>query len=210
MSEGLRITGGENRGRKLFSPPKKSIRPASDMIRQAVFNMLSADLPGVEFFDVFAGTGVVGIEAVSRGAAKAVFIEHEKRQIALIERNVAHVGVGPKSNVRHADAFLWARHFAPGRLPAIVYLGPPYELCEGEAVDRLMELVSMVQSRLRAGDILVLQFSKHTPKERLPSQTGWYRLREYGKSRIGLWTPPLAAADNQPADNGPPDDARET
>lgn len=190
---GLRITGGENRGRKLFSPPKNSIRPASDMIRQAVFNMLAADLPGAEFYDVFAGTGVVGLEAISRGASRAVFIERERRQATLIERNVAHLGAQSQSNVRLADAFLWARHFSPGPGPVVVYLGPPYELCQTDRLPQLLEMVAILQAKLRRGDVLALQFSGRATDEALPGGAGWYRLRQYGKTRIGLWTPPKEA-----------------
>lgn len=188
MAQNLRITGGEKRGQKLFSPPARSIRPASDMIRQAVFNMLAQDIEGVEFFDVFAGTGIVGIEAISRGARRAVFIEREKRQASLIERNIARVEVRSQSQVRHSDAFLWARHFQPGPDNVIVFLGPPYELFEGEDFERMLELVGIVQEALRSQDILVLQFPKETPADRLPRQEGWYRLKKYGKSQVGLWS----------------------
>lgn len=190
--EGLRITGGTSRGRKLFSPPKRTIRPASDMIRQAVFNMLSSEISGCEFYDVFAGSGVVGLEAVSRGAERAIFIEREKRQVALIQRNVAHLGMDRQTDVRLADAFLWARHFAPVRSATIVFLGPPYALCEGDDLAALLGLVETVQSRLRENDVLVFQFSARTPSDRLPNAEGWYRLRKYGKTQIGLWQRPAA------------------
>lgn len=191
--EGLRITGGQSRGRKLFSPPKRTIRPASDMIRQAVFNMLSSEIPGCEFYDVFAGSGIVGLEAVSRGAERAVFIEREKRQVALIQRNVAHLGMERQTDVRLADAFVWVRHFSPPRRRTVVYLGPPYELCEGDDLAALLGLVETVQSKLREPDVLVFQFSERTPADRLPSREGWYRLRKYGKTQIGLWRRPTAA-----------------
>lgn len=190
MGDGLRITGGEMRGRKLFSPPKDTIRPASDMIRQAVFNMLAPDISGVDFYDVFAGTGVVGLEALSRGAGKAILVERERRQIELIRRNARHLGVLDSCDVRLSDAFLWARHFRPTGGPCIVFLGPPYELFEdGEELDRTMELVERVQKSLRIGDILVLQFAREVPIDRLPNIADWYRLRHYGKTYIGLWTP---------------------
>lgn len=190
MHDGLRITGGEHRGRKLFSPPKNTIRPASDMIRQAVFNMLGTSIQEVEFFDVFAGTGVVGLDAISRGASKAVFVERERRQIQLIERNSRHVGVWDRCDVRPADAFLWGRHFRPHGGPAIVFLGPPYELFADDEIQKTLGLVERVQSALREGDILVFQFAREVPTDQLPGQEGWYRLRQYGKSQVGLWSIP--------------------
>jgi 16S rRNA (guanine966-N2)-methyltransferase len=190
MSDGLRITGGEHRGRKLFSPPKNSIRPASDMIRQAVFNMLGAEIVGVEFFDVFAGTGVVGLEALSRGANRAIFVEKERRQIQLIERNARHVGLWDRAEVRMADAFLWGRHFRAQGGPTIVFLGPPYELFDEKEIEKTLALVERVQKAMRLGDILVFQFSRGVATDRLPAMDGWYRLRHYGKSQVGLWTMP--------------------
>lgn len=201
MGDGLRITGGMKRGRKLFSPPKDSIRPASDMIRQAVFNMLAPDLEGVEFFDIFAGTGIVGLEALSRGAGHAIFVERERRQINLIERNVTHVGYRGSCDIRLADAFLWARHFRPTGDPVIVFLGPPYELFEPDELDRTMELVERVQRSLRPDDILVLQFAVQVPTERLPNQEGWYKLKHYGKTQVGLWRISEPAAPETTDDN---------
>lgn len=192
MHDGLRITGGEHRGRKLFSPPKNTIRPASDMIRQAVFNMLGPSIHEVEFFDVFAGTGVVGLEAISRGASKAIFVERERRQVQLIERNARHVGVWDRCEVRAADAFLWGRHFRPLGGATIVFLGPPYELFADDELAKTLGLVERVQSVLREGDILVFQFSREVATDQLPGAEGWYRLRQYGKSQVGLWSPPGA------------------
>ena len=162
--------------------------------------MLSSEIPGCEFYDVFAGSGVVGLEAISRGAERAIFIEREKRQVALIQRNVAHLGMDRQTDVRLADAFLWARHFSPGRRPTVVYLGPPYELCEGEDLTHLLGLVEAVQSKLREQDVLVFQFSERTPADQLPNPDGWYRLRKYGKTQVGLWRRPtttLSAPDEQ-------------
>lgn len=189
MATGLRITGGEKRGRKLFSPPKDSIRPASDMIRQAVFNMLTGELEGREFNDIFAGTGIVGIEALSRGAKRAIFVENDRRRVDLIKRNLAHVGLVREGDVRLADAFLWARHFRPSGGPTIVFLGPPYELFAAPELQRTLDLVARVQASLRPDDILVLQFAQEIPEESLPGAEGWYRLRKYGKTRVGLWSP---------------------
>src|SRR5215207_2387509 len=107
MSERIRITGGTRLNRRLFSPPKNTIRPASDMIRQAVFNMLGDLIKQVVFYDVFAGTGVVGMEALSRGAERSYFLELDRNNIQLIRRNLKHAKFGPEAIVRPADAFAW-------------------------------------------------------------------------------------------------------
>src|SRR3954471_19373016 len=113
MSERIRITGGTRLNRRLYSPPKNTIRPASDMIRQAVFNMIGDLIKGVVFYDVFAGTGIVGMEALSRGAERAYFLEIDRSNVNLIRKNLTLARFGPEAIVRATDAFAWARHFAP-------------------------------------------------------------------------------------------------
>ncbi len=186
MAEGLRITGGDWRGRKLESPPKDTHRPASDMIRQAVFNMLGQQLDDASFVDVFAGTGVVGLEALSRGAIRTVFVERDGSQIRLLRRNIEKLRVEPRrALVRAGDAHIWAKHFIVDDEPMIVFLGPPYP--DFEIDDRLLELVKNVQARLRPIDTLVFQYPKEVDASRLPDPMGWFRLRVYGKTGIGLW-----------------------
>lgn len=193
MTERLRITGGTRRGRKLFSPPRDTIRPASDLVRQAVFNMLGQTVIGATFYDVFAGTGVVGLEALSRGARRAVFIEKERRNLALIRRNLDHIGFGPEGEIRGTDAFAWGRHYRHDQRPTIVFLGPPYPDFETER-GRLFELVETIQAKLAGDDVLVLQFPRRVSPGELPNGPGWRRIRAYGKTQVGLWSPADRAA----------------
>lgn len=149
--------------------------------------MLGDAIVDVAFVDVFAGTGIVGMEALSRGAAKATFIERDRRQVALIKRNLDHVGLAPQASVRGSDAFVWGKHFVPEPRATIVFLGPPYPDFE-KGRERMLELVADIQGRLRPEDILVLQFPRFVKTEELPGGDGWYRLRAYGKTRVGLWS----------------------
>lgn len=185
MTEKLRITGGDWRGRKLYSPPKNSIRPASDLIRQAVFNMLANHVVDSAFYDVFAGTGIVGLEALSRGAGNAVFVERDRRMAALIRRNLERIGHGNLGTMVISDAHLWARHFVPPDQPTIVFLGPPYpDFLENESA--MMEMVERVQQKLRENDFLVLQYPRQSHCV-TPIAEHWLRLRHYGKTMIGIW-----------------------
>lgn len=187
MSERLRITGGTRRGRRLESPPSSTIRPASDLVRQAVFNMLAGAVEDCVFYDVFAGTGIVGLEALSRGARRAVFIERDRRQLALIRRNLGRAGFTAEAIVRGSDAFLWARHFLRDETTSnIVFLGPPYPDFKTD-LDRMLGLVSAIQGQLRDDDLFVVQFPKFIDPEKLPEPENWVRLRHYGKTRIGIW-----------------------
>jgi 16S rRNA (guanine966-N2)-methyltransferase len=187
MSDRLRITGGTRRNRRLYSPPKDTIRPASDMIRQAVFNMLGDLIEGTIFYDVFAGTGVVGMEALSRGAEKAYFLEIDRSNVQLIRRNLTLAKFGPEAVVRPTDAFAWARHFAPETARLVVFLGPPYPLCLADK-PKIMKMIEEVAGRLDDDDYLILQYPREIDPTELPLQDHWVRHRHYGKSRIGIWT----------------------
>ena len=188
MSEKLRITGGSRRGRRLLSPPRDSIRPASDMIRQAVFNMLAAHVPDCVFYDVFAGTGIVGLEALSRGAGRAIFIERDRFMVSLIRRNLGRASFGPEAELRSADAFVWAQHFLGEEEPTIVFLGPPYPIVERD-LGRMLQMIATIQGKLKPNDLLVAQLPRSVHLDQLPDgdSENWYRWRHYGKTQIGIW-----------------------
>jgi 16S rRNA (guanine(966)-N(2))-methyltransferase RsmD len=148
--------------------------------------MLGDAVVGCVFYDVFAGTGVVGLEALSRGAARVVFIELERMNLGLIRRNLDRAHFGPEATIRGADAFRWADHFVPEDQPTIVFLGPPYAKFHTELA-RMLDLVETLQKRLSDDDILVFQFPSFLDPIKLPDETGWFRIRTYGKTRIGIW-----------------------
>ena len=188
MSANLRVTGGSIRNRRLHSPPRNSIRPASDMLRQAVFNMLGDAVEGKAFHDVFAGTGIVGVEALSRGASRALFIERDRDVLVLLKRNLAIAKFGDAAAIRSMDAFVWAEGFRPLPEGNIVFVGPPYPLFSAEKDRaRLDALVVALQQRLGDADWLVYQYAKHVDPESLPDASSWVRQRKYGKTRLGIW-----------------------
>jgi 16S rRNA (guanine966-N2)-methyltransferase len=187
MTERIRITGGTRLNRRIISPPKNTIRPASDMIRQAVFNMIGDLIKGAVFYDVFAGTGIVGMEALSRGAERSYFIELDRNHVLLIRKNLTLARFGPEAVVRQGDAFVWARHFAPESGRIIVFLGPPYPMCMKDK-PKAMQMVADVASRLDDDDYLILQYPREIDPTELPLNEHWVRHRHYGKTRIGIWT----------------------
>lgn len=127
----MRIIAGEFRSRKLLSPPEGSVtRPLPDRVKESIFSLLRGHCEGAQVFDAFAGTGAFGLEAVSRGAARCVFIERDRDVADLLRRNVATLGAGDRCEVAVGDAL------GPGALarcprPAtIIFLDPPYNLVE--------------------------------------------------------------------------------
>src|SRR6201981_3442252 len=125
----MRVVGGRLRGRNLASPASREIRPTADRLRESVFNILihayGDPIQGARVLDLFAGTGALGIEAVSRGAAFALFVDNGTEARALLRNNVEALGLGGVTKVFRRDAGV----LAPG-LPvepfSLVFLDPPY------------------------------------------------------------------------------------
>jgi len=118
----LRVIGGEFRSRRLQSLPGTDVRPTSDKMRETLFNILGTQIEGVVFLDAFAGTGAVGIEALSRGARHAVFIEKDRNAADLIKSNLAALEVGARARVIQGSAALYLEKIDAD----IVFIDPPY------------------------------------------------------------------------------------
>jgi 16S rRNA (guanine(966)-N(2))-methyltransferase RsmD len=123
----LRIIAGDARGRRLFSPDDRDIRPTSDKVKGAIFNMLGAYIPDAVVADLFSGSGSLGIEALSRGARYCYFCDRSAKARALIGKNIAHCGCGmaDRSEILHCD-YRAAIGLLRGGVD-IVFLDPPYD-----------------------------------------------------------------------------------
>ncbi|MGE0392632.1 MAG: 16S rRNA (guanine(966)-N(2))-methyltransferase RsmD [Vicinamibacterales bacterium] len=124
----MRVITGAWKGRRLATPSWEGLRPTSDRLRETLFNVLGPAVVGARVLDAFAGTGAVGIEALSRGAAHVTFLEHDRRAVALIERNLATCRADQEAPRRYTvvtgDATRWR---APaGAAFTLVWLDPPY------------------------------------------------------------------------------------
>jgi len=123
----VRIIGGALRGRTLFSPKGLAIRPTADRLRESIFNIIGASVSGTSVLDLFAGTGALGLEALSRGANSAVFIDISGKALALIGKNITALGLYEKAQVlrwdvrRNLDCLAqWPCRFS------LVFMDPPY------------------------------------------------------------------------------------
>lgn len=118
----MRVIGGEFRSRKLQSMPGSEVRPTPDKVRESLFNILSPEIEGAVFVDAYAGTGAVGIEALSRGARHAIFIEKDRAAASLIKSNLASLKAEARARIIHGPAALYL-----GGIEAdIVFIDPPY------------------------------------------------------------------------------------
>lgn len=125
----MRVVAGSSRGRRLVAPEGTSTRPTSDRVREAVFNALGSldAIDGATVADLFAGTGALGIEALSRGAAHATFVERDRRALAALRANLDATGLGDRATVVAGDVERWVDdEVAAGRRVDVVLADPPY------------------------------------------------------------------------------------
>ncbi|MBD3427023.1 MAG: 16S rRNA (guanine(966)-N(2))-methyltransferase RsmD [Candidatus Omnitrophica bacterium] len=123
----MRIIGGKFRGRKIKRPRTDGVRPTKDRIREAVFNMIGPDVPGSEVLDLFAGSGSYGLEAISRGASRAVFVEKDSACSGVITENIDQLGAGEESELINRDAERALLRFNEENMRFdIVFCDPPF------------------------------------------------------------------------------------
>ena len=167
----MRVIAGKFRSRQLKSPKGMALRPTSDRLRETLFNILGERIPSSRFVDVFAGTGAVGIEALSRGAAEAIFIERHAPAAALIRKNLESLEIKSGARVLGSDALhgleLLEKELenGPGRA-TIVFLDPPYG--NTEDYDRALSFLGF--AALLNKDSLVI--AEHRKNFELPEVIG--------------------------------------
>jgi len=146
----MRIIAGRFKGRRLKAPTWEGLRPTSDKLRETLFNIVAPRIEGARLLDGYAGTGAVGIEALSRGAAHVVFVERDRRAVRLIEQNLAACGVEADYTIDVGDL---TRSF--GRRPDatydLIWLDPPYDIAN------LRNALEAAARALAPGGLLVLE-----------------------------------------------------
>ena len=181
----MRITGGEFGGRNLKVPKSDAIRPTQDRVREALFNIIQFEVAGCDFLDLFAGSGAVGLEALSRGAKSATFVERERRHLAVLKENLSLLGSPSPSTfssfVVAADCYRWiASYSGPGF--TIGFADPPYAL--GEEKGYASVLVTLAaRGVIRPGGLFIAEMTAVQKAEETP---GWELVRDrtYGKTRL--------------------------
>src|SRR5512144_2270520 len=125
----MRVIAGRYKGRRLASPRWSGLRPTSDKLRETLFNILAPRIEGARVLDGFAGTGAIGIEALSRGAAHVTFVERDPRAVALIESNLARCAIGDRYAIIRAR-FAGTERPPDGGSFDLIFLDPPYGATE--------------------------------------------------------------------------------
>jgi len=138
----MRVIGGEFRSRILKSLPGMDVRPTPDRLREALFNVLAPRIEGAVFADVYAGTGAVGIEALSRGASRTIFIEQSRAAVAVIRENLRSLGIEGRASVRQGRATA----VLPSIVADIVFVDPPYD--QEQEYERALGILGEQQAAL--------------------------------------------------------------
>lgn len=185
MRAQLRIVSGSLRGRKLTCAVHPGLRPTPQRVREALFSILGDAVPDRPFVDVFAGTGIVGLEALSRGASAVTFVERDFRLVQALEDNLARFDLAGRGRVARADVYRWGERFEPPGEPVNVFLSPPFADLD-RRTDDLLGLVAGLQQKAAPGSVLVLQSETDAPLEPLPAAEQWER-RRYGRNELLIW-----------------------
>ncbi len=180
----MRITGGALGGRRLRTPDTADIRPMRDQVRMALFNILTDVVVDSLFLDLFAGTGSVGLEALSRGAARAVFVDRGRDALQLLKQNVDELGVAERAEIIADDVFNALDRFDPeSETFDLVFIGPPYGY----------DLAPKTLRQLGHGDVLAPDaivitevFKKESVSERY-DDLHLFDERRYGDNRLILY-----------------------
>jgi len=184
-SASMRVIGGKYRRRTLRTLHGMALRPTSDRLRETLFDILGASVEGARFVDIYAGTGAVGIEALSRGAAEAVFIENHRPAVDLIRQNLLTLNIDAEATITAADAHAGlARLAARGFVADFIFLDPPYE--QASEYDRILNFLG-ASSMLAASGIVIAEHARRHPLAETFLRLTRVRVVEQGDAALSLY-----------------------
>lgn len=191
MQYRIRIIAGDLRGRRIDVKLDPQLRPMSDRARGALFNILANEIPDRLFYDVFAGSGAVGLEALSRGAGQTTFIEKDGLAVQAILKHAKTFGVADRTRVLQVDAYRWIEKGAIPTEPANYFLGPPYTDISTHA-QAILWMVTILKGKVAPGSVIVLQTDDDYDTKQLPDADLW-DIRRYGRNQLAIWIQPETA-----------------
>ena len=175
----MRVITGSARGRKLKTPENYDIRPTTDNVKESVFNIIQLDIEGRRVLDLFAGTGQLGIECLSRGASSAVFVDQSREAVKIVKENLKACGLS--GTVVQADAMSFLR--TCGKFD-IIFVDPPYDSDLYESVLNTVNSIDILSD----GGIIICESRR---ERALPDMTAPYKKRKeytYGKVKLCIYT----------------------
>lgn len=184
----LRIIGGSLRNRPILYTGDVRTRPMKERVREALFNLLGPGVKGKHAIDLFAGTGALGLEAISRGAARATFIERHFPTARVVRENATALGVDPQCTVFAGDAFLWLRQqtdsSALDEMPWVVLCSPPFDFYVQRA-EQMSQLLHELHARAPEGSVFAVEADQRLDFA-VFSDLGDWDVRSYPPAVIGI------------------------
>jgi 16S rRNA (guanine(966)-N(2))-methyltransferase RsmD len=181
----LRIVAGSLRARKIATVVHEGLRPTPQRVRESLFSILGNAVPGRCFYDLFAGTGVNGFEAVSRGARSAVLIESDAKACAAITKLAERWEVARQVQTLKADVYRWAERWLGAKEPVTVFVSPPFPDLSESRIEAFLKFVDLVWAKLAPDSVLALQLEEGFPVESLPAVEEW-DVRKYGRNLLAF------------------------
>ena len=184
----MRVIGGAAKGRRLLAPKGQAVRPTADRVKESLFNILPRDFSGMKVLDLFAGTGNLSIEALSRGAVHAVLVDSSERSAAAIKENLRRLSFAAKTEVWIAPAARSLRSLARRKENFdIIFLDPPYD--QGLA-ERSLDIIAQCDFLRASGTIVVEHSSREALKPRYDSLE-LHDQRRYGDTLLSFYKHPV-------------------
>lgn len=157
----MRVVSGKSRGTKLIVPEGSNTRPTIDRIKETLFNMISFDIPGCLFLDLFSGSGAIGIEALSRGAKKVAMVEHHTEAVVCIRKNLEKTRLQEDAIVYNIDIYTALQKLKQNNEKFdIVFMDPPYHL---EGIDKIFECIRSYNLLNETGYIILERATTNEP-----------------------------------------------
>jgi 16S rRNA (guanine966-N2)-methyltransferase len=182
----MRIIAGEFRGRKLLPPKSDTTRPITDRVKQSLFDILTPHIDGARVYDLFAGTGSMGLECLSRGAAHAIFFESDHSALDRLNKNIATLDVANRSQIIPGDLFKYFSTNIPTDSASLVFLDPPYRFLK-EHPDKLKNLAQAISKHhLQPDGLLIFRHDAADQLELPPLKSIDHR--EYGGMTLEFLT----------------------
>ena len=184
---GLRIIGGKMRGRKLLYSGDPRTRPMKDRLREAIFNLIGPTVRGKHALDLFAGTGALGLEAISRGAERATLAERHHPTAEIIRQNIAALDLERQAEVVPGNVFIWWEKIAKKSfdVPWVVFCSPPYDFFVSRT-EEMLELINGLIHSAPAESIFVVEADERFDFQTLPDPQTW-NIRSYPPAVVGIY-----------------------
>ena len=191
----IRIVAGSLRGRKVGCVVTESLRPTPQMVREAFFSLMGNAIPDRQFIDIFAGTGVMGMEAMSRGASAAHFIERDPQFSKDIESHLRTFNLTRQTKIYRTDAYRWASAWVAPKEPVNIFLSPPFADLTDKTED-LLRVVEVLQSKVAEDSVIVVQTERDSPLDTAEMMRDWEK-RHYGRNELMIWQREITTQETQ-------------